>query len=61
LRLASVRSPDLSAVGVIALIEGLLLHGLIAPPLSRRDRATLIRRMFSGLCDRLLPEGTDRL
>jgi DNA-binding transcriptional regulator YbjK len=61
LRVASVRSPELSAVGVIALIEGLLLHGLLAPLPSRKDRATLIRRMFSGLCDRLRPEGTDRL
>lgn len=61
LRVASVKSPQLAAVGLIALIEGLLLHSFVAPPLARRDRSLLIRRMISGFFDGTLPAGAERL
>lgn len=61
LRVASAKAPQLAAAGVIALIEGLLIHSFVAPSLPRRDRSLLIRRMLSGLFEETLPENAERL
>jgi DNA-binding transcriptional regulator YbjK len=55
LRLAPVRSPQLAAIGVVALIEGLSMHGLVDQKLRRRDLVELLRSMMQGLFE--TPQG----
>lgn len=55
LRLNSVDRPELAAVGVVAMIEGLLLHSLLAGPIPADDQQRLLRRMFDGVADQAEP------
>lgn len=61
LRIANVRAPKLAAIGVVALVEGLLVHSMLVSGLRRRDLIALLRSMFSGFFDRPLPDSPERL
>jgi hypothetical protein len=48
LRMAGARLPGLAALAIVALVEGLQLHSLIAAPLDRDDQLSLVRRVLRG-------------
>jgi AcrR family transcriptional regulator len=48
MRIAGARTPRLAAEAVIAVVEGLSLHGFVTARMPRRDRFALIRRVLQG-------------